>query len=160
MLAIFPAALTECAASVLALAAALRHVAGARGDLVWSDVDAVQNGLRRAKIATIQALAEAAKRPADAEAYMRSMGGPESLAAFQAAAAEIEARAAQWNRRLAEALAGLTADEAVRMVTHDAGGITTRHVQHVHYLPARLAEPLRGSTELAELIAAIAAFGA
>ncbi len=159
MLSRFPVVMPQCVEAVLAVAAALRHVSQSSGDLTWRDVNAIQDGLHRAKETTAAALAEGQKAPAAAEAFMASIGGPATLAEFAALAADIEAKATAWNVRLAAALAELTADEVIFLGHRGEGAAATRHVQYRHFLPARVADPLRQSDELAALVAAFVAVG-
>lgn len=156
----FPTAMTEAATAVIAVAAALRHVAASSGDLTFSDLSEVQDGLRRAKVATVAALTEGARGGRAAETFMQSLGGPATMTEFRASSLTIEAAAAAWNSALSAALADMTAAELVALITVSRAGIETRHVEFAQFVPARVADPLRQSQALADLIAAFSAVGA
>lgn len=156
----FPAMMDAAVEAVLQTAEAMRYVRDARGDLLWSSLDAVQDGLRRAKVTTYATFAEAAKQPAAAEAHMASLGGPATIAAYQAKAVAVEVAAAAWNAWLAGYLATLPTGSLIGMVTNGADGIETRHIEWAAFIPGDLAAPLRASAQLAALIAAFEAVGA
>lgn len=156
----FPAVMDAAIYAVLQTAEAMRYVRDARGDLMWSSLDAVQDGLRRAKVTTYATFAEAAKQPAAAEAHMASLGGPATIAAYQAKAVAVETEAAAWNAWLAGYLATLPTGSLIGMVTNGADGIETRHIEWAAFIPGDLAAPLRASAQLAALITAFEAVGA
>lgn len=156
----FPTAMPAAVTAVLSVAAALRHIRDASGDLTLHAINAAQDGLRHAKATTLGALSEGAKAPEAAEAFMAGLGGPATLAEYNAAAVEIEAKAAAWNARVAACLASLPVDAVIGMVVVDRDGIITRHIEHKSFIPADYADPLRHSDELAALIAAFEAVGA
>lgn len=94
----FPAVMDAAVEAVLTTTEALRYVRDARGDLLWSSLDAVQDGLRRAKLTTYATFDEAEKQPQAAEAHMASLGGPATIAAYKAKAIAVEMAAANVSR--------------------------------------------------------------
>lgn len=156
----FPTVMAGAADAVIATAAALRRVRDSAGDLPFRDLDAIQDGLRAAKVSTFAAFAEAAKQPAAAEAFMANMGGPPSLAAYRAAAGAIEVAAAGWNAFLAAWLSGLPRESLIAIVVRSYDGIETKHVERPAFVAAEVAAPLRASAQLAALVAAFESVGA
>ncbi len=156
----FPAVMDAAVEAVLQTAEAMRYVRDARGDLLWASLDAVQDGLRRSKVTTYATFAEAAKQPQSAEAHMASLGGPSTIAAYQAKAVVVEAAAAAWNAWLAGYLATLPTGSLVGMVIRSQDGIDTKHIEWATFIPGDLAAPLRASAQLAALITAFEAVGA
>lgn len=156
----FPAAMDAAIDAVRQTGDALRYVRDAQGDLMWSSLDDIQNGLRRAKVTTYATFAEAAKQPLAAEAHMTSLGGPETIADYQAKALVVEQAAAGWNAWLAGFLGSLPSSALISIVIHAHDGIETKHIEQPPFIAATLAAPLRASAELAALIAAFEAVGA
>lgn len=156
----FSSVMPAAVEAVLSVTQALRYVRDTSGDLTLRSLDDVQNGLQVAKATTFAALSEGAIAPAAAEAFMAGLGGPATLAAYQAAAMDIEGKASAWNGLLAGVLTGLSGPDLIALVTRDVGGIETRHIEYVAFIPAATAGQLRTSQELAELIAAFEAVGA
>ncbi|WP_395541526.1 hypothetical protein, partial [Neotabrizicola sp. sgz301269] len=150
----FPAVMDAAVAAVLQTAEAMRYVRDAQGDLMWSSLDDIQTGLRRAKQTTYATFAEAAKQPVAAEAHMASLGGPETIADYQVKAAGVEQAAAVWNAWLAGYLVTLPPSVLIGMVVYSTDGIETKHIERPAFIPGALAAPLRASAELAALIAA------
>jgi glutathione S-transferase len=156
----FPAVMDAAVEAVLQTAEAMRYVRDAQGDLLWSSLDDIQTGLRRAKVTTYATFAEAAKQPASAEAHMASLGGPPTIAAYQAKAAGVEQAAAAWNAWLAAYLVTLPPSALIAVVIHTNDGIETKHIERRAFIPGALAAPLRASAELAALIEAFEEVGA
>lgn len=156
----FPGVMDRCVRSVISAAVALRRVRDGTGDLSMRDLHAVQQGLRGSKHNTYKVLAEAAKAPGPAEAYMASVNGPATIAAFQAQAVVLEAASAAWNTRLDAMIATLTGPEVLGLVIHDHEGIQTKGLAYAPAIPAAKAAPLRSCAELAALIAEFEAVGA
>lgn len=152
--------MSEAVEAVVTCATVLRHIATTTGDLPLFDLNAAQNGLAEAKIKTVRVMQEGVKARAAATAFMRNVNGPATLEDFQAAIMDIEAKAAAWNGRLATALADMTGPECLWLGTRGQGQMSTRHVVQTHFIPARVANPLRQSAELAALVAAFTELGA
>lgn len=155
----FPAVMDAAVEAVLTTTEALRYVRDARGDLLWPSLDAVQDGLRRAKLTTYATFAEAAKQPAAAEAHMASLGGPATIAAYKAKAVAVEMAAAAWNAWLSGYLATLPTGVLIGLAVNSADGIETKHIEWASFIPGDLAAPLRASAQLAALITAFEAVG-
>ena len=156
----FPIVMDAAVVAVRETAEALRYVRDARGDLMWSSLDAIQDGLRRAKLTTAATFAEAAKQPAAAEAHMASIGGPKSIAAYHAKAVAVEMAAAAWNGWLTGYLATLPNSALISVVVMSYDGIETKHIERPAFIPGDLAEPLRAAGQLVALIEAFEAVGA
>ena len=162
----FPNDMNAAAATVLNVAARFRAIRDGSGDLSWSDLEAAQNGLRRAKLANIAVITHLATlaqtnsdRLAVAENYMASLGGPATLSAFEGALMVVEQAASAWNDALPAFLATLGSRAFV--ATQDAGQPTeTRHIAWSPVIPETEASALRQSAELAALITAFGAVGA
>lgn len=156
----FPAVMSDAVEAVLTTAEAMRYVRDARGDLLWSSLDDIQDGLRRAKLTTYATFAEAAKQPAAAEAHMASVGGPATIAAYQAKAMAVEVAAAGWNAWLAGYLATLPTGSLIGIVVDARDGVETERIEWAAFIAGDLAAPLRASAQLAALIGAFEAVGA
>lgn len=156
----FPSVMQTAVEAILQTADALRFVRDTQGDLPWVYLDAVQNGLRASKVGTYAVLAEAAKQPQSAEAYMASLGGPETLAEFQAKAVQVEIAAAAWNAFLAGFIETLPHSALIAIVVQSYDDIRTKHIEHPGYIPAAEAVAVRTSSTLTDLIAAFEAVGA
>ncbi|MFC3169208.1 hypothetical protein [Paracoccus fontiphilus] len=156
----FPTAMPAAVSAVLRVAAALRYIRDSSGDLPFRALDELQDALRASKITTFAALSEGAKAPEAAEAFMSGLGGPVTLAAYEAAAMDIEAKASAWNTYLGGVLQSLPVDAVIGMVTISTDGVDTRHIERRAFMPAAYADPLRASQELADLAAAFEAVGA
>lgn len=156
----FPTVMQGAVDSILQTADALRYVRDAQGDLPWHYLDSIQNGLRASKVATYATFAEAAKQPQAAESYMASMGGPKTIADYQAKAYGVEVAAAAWNRMLAEFVAALPHSALISVVVQSYDGIETKHLERPGFIATAEAAPLRASPELAALVAAFEAVGA
>lgn len=152
----FTGPMDRAAVAVERALAVLRHIHTARGDLPYRDLDMAQEALREAKVASLAILTRAATATnvAAAEAHMASLGGPATMAEFTARVTVIEGKSASWNTALAACLAGLGSAGLPVMVTRTVDGISTQHIERPHAIPGVLADPLRTSTELAELAAA------
>lgn len=148
----FPKAMADNVDAVLRTVDLIRHVANASGDLLFRDLDEIQQGLARSKTTFLQAMAEGQKAPASAEAYMVSVNGPATLADYQGHAEDIEAAAAAWNARLAQALAEIPGSDLIYMVRDDR--TQTKVIERARFVPATIADPLRQSTEMTGLAAA------
>lgn len=156
----FPSVMQSAVDAVISTAEALRYLKTTSGDLPWHVLDRVQDGLRTAKVTTYATFAEATRQPEAAEAYMASMGGPQTLADYQAKAAQIEVAAAAWNAYLAGWVATLPHEELIGVVIVNQGGVETKHVERPAFVPGDIAEPLRESQELADLLIAFESVGA
>lgn len=154
----FPLAISENANAVLDVARTIRQIRDGAGNLTFTDLDRLQTGLERAKVTFLTAMAEAAKSPAAAQAFMAGMNGPATLTEYQALAQDIEIAASAWNARLSAALASVPTGDLIRLVTRSPS--QTRHIERVTVLGADLADPLRQSAELTALLASFEAVGA
>lgn len=148
-------ALPAVALAVADVAAQLRLIQSSSGDLTILQIAQAQSGLERAKLAAVSLIEEGAKAPAATEAMMAEMGGPSTLAEFGAGMVAIEAAAATWNAALDDAL---QASPGWSLVTRPQ--TDTRHPEPAQFVPAAIAEPLRQTQALADLIAAFDAAGA
>lgn len=157
-LSMFPGEMIGAARAVIIAADAARAFRDGIGDADWSELDAIQNGLRGAKIGCLRAIAEAQKAPAAAETYMASMGGPVTLAAFIAAMTDIEVKAAAWNGALATWLGAISATELVSLDVDQASA--TRFINRRLPILGSTVASLRASSELDALILALEAVGA
>lgn len=155
----FPKAMDDAANAVIQLTKAARYVRDSSGDLRLRDLDRIQEALRAAKLAATEVITEGQKSPANAEAFMASMGGPTSLQAFGAAMVDLETKASAWNDALAVWVGGLSAANFAEVATVSREGTDTRHILRVDMCDGLTATPLRESTELADLIAALEAVG-
>ncbi|AVO36589.1 hypothetical protein [Pukyongiella litopenaei] len=156
----FPRVMDRCVRAVIVAAEALRRVRDGTGDLSIRDLHAIQQGLRSSKYQTYQVLTEAAKAVPAAEAYMASVNGPATIAAFQAQAVVLETAAAAWNARLDAMIATLTGPEVIGLVVRNFDGVQTKDLTFASVIPETKAAPLRASTELAALIAEFEVVGA
>lgn len=156
----FPAAMDRLIGAVRATRTALQDVRDATGALSFRDLGRVQAGLRASKIAGIAVVTEGAASPAAAEAHMASLGGPATMAEFQATMADVEAKAATWNVALEAALAGLSNAELITLAFDTRNGVSTRAIEFKQEIPALKAAPLRQSAEIADLLDAFDAAGA
>jgi hypothetical protein len=156
----FATVMPRAVEAVLSTAEALRHIRNTQGDLPWWAIDRVQDGLAQSKEACLAALAEGQRQPVNSEEFMRSLGGPATLADFQAKIMACETAAAAWNTRLAALLADLSGPELIALIRRGEGMMATSHVERVPFLSAGRADGLRSSDELASLIAAFEAVGA
>jgi len=153
----FPKAMAENVEAVIRTAAALRHVTSSSGDLLFQDIRAIQSGLEQSKLTFLAALQEGQKSATAAEAFMVSINGPSTLAAYQKGAGSIENAAASWNARLSQALSEMTSADLIKVVIRP--DTQTKHVEWAAFIPALVADPLRQSVDLADLIEAFAALG-
>lgn len=160
MLSRFPTVMQSAVEAVIKTADALRYVRNTSGDLTWRSIDAIQEGLRESKITTYATFAEAAKQPASSEAYMASMGGPQTLTDYQAKAAGIEIAAHNWNAFLRTWVASIPHEMLIGVVTASVNGIETKHIERPAFVGAEHAMSLRASPELQALIEAFEAVGA
>lgn len=160
MLSRFPNVMQSAVEAVLQTADALRHVKNSSGDLTWYALESIQNGLRQSKVTTYATFEEAAKQPANAEAYMAAMGGPQTLADYQEKAMKIEIAAAAWNSYLSRWLEGIPHEMLIGMITINANGISTRHIERPAFIGEVYAQQLRASPELGALVSAFEAVGA
>lgn len=156
----FPSVMPEAVTASIAVADALRFVRDTSGDLTFRALDDVQEGLARAKQTTAAALTEGHKQPGAAEAFMASLGGPATLAAYGAAAVDIEAKAAAWNIALAGLLSSLTADELIGLELQGVDPLSYKLIRYKHFIPAAKADLFRLNQALSDLIAAFEAVGA
>lgn len=148
----FPKAMADNVDAVLRTAELISHVANSSGDLMFRDLDEIQQGLARSKTTFLKAMAEGQKSPAGAKAYMVSVNGPATLADHQGHAGDIEAAAAAWNTRLAQALAAMTSSDLIYMIRNDQ--TEAKFIERARFMPAAIADPLRQSTEMTALVAA------
>jgi len=156
----FSSVMPQAVEAVLTTAEVLRYVRDSQGDLTWRALDQVQNGLAQSKAACTQALIEGQRQPTSSEAFMAGLGGPATLAEFQAGIMACEVAAAAWNTALAGFLGGLSGSEVVALVRRGEGTAATSHIERVPYLTPARADVLRQSNELAALIAAFEGVGA
>ena len=156
----FPAVMDAAVEAVLKTADAMRHVRDARGDLLWSALDAMQDGLRQSKATTYATFVDATKQPESAEAHLKSLGGPATLADYQDKAVAVELAAASWNHWLQSYLGTLPATTLIGLVVRSDNGVETKHIERGYFIPAELAAPLRACPQLAALINAFEAVGA
>lgn len=158
----FPKAMSDAADAVLRAGEALRHVSTASGDLTFRDLDLIYEGLASSKIHALAALAEGSKPGAQAGAqeFMASMGGPATLTDFQSKLVTIETKAAAFHAEVAAAFAAMPPTDLIRVNSRSVGGVTVPFIERAAFIPAAYADPLRQSTELAELVAAFEAVGA
>ncbi|MBL4929342.1 hypothetical protein [Fuscibacter oryzae] len=146
--------------AILQTAESLRFVRDTQGDLPWMYLDAVQNGLRASKVATYAVFAEAPKQLAFAEQHMASIGGPASIAEYQAKAVQVEIAASAWNAFLTGFVEGLPHTALIAIVVQSYDNIQTKHIERPGFIAAAEAAALRAAPELAALIAAFEAVGA
>lgn len=156
----FSSVMPRAVEAVLTTATALRHVRDTQGDLPWWALDRVQDGLAQSKASCVEALIEGQRQPATSEAFMASLGGPPTLADFQAKIAACEVAAVAWNKALAVLLASLDATEVIALVRRGEGSMGSSHIERVAFLAQSRADVLRQSDEMAALIAAFEAVGA
>lgn len=155
---LFRPAFDDLGAALRDLMPLLAAIQAGAGDLPLIQVREVQTLLLRAKAAAARASAEAQGAPVVAEAYMADMGGPATLAAFQAGMTATENAAAIWNAALAAILDALPG--MLRLVTVARDGVTAKALEYASSIPAAQADPLRQGPELAGLIAALETAGA
>lgn len=153
----FPKVMADNVDAVLRAADAIRHVASSTGDLTFRNLDAVQSGLELAKLTFIEALTEGQKAPVAAQQFMASVNGPVSLAEYQAKAGAIEVAAAAWNAKLAATLASLPNADLIALVTRPDS--QTKHIERAAFIHAAVADPLRQSQELLDLLSAFESVG-
>lgn len=156
----FSSVMPSAVDAVLSTAEALRHVRDTQGDLPWWALDRVQDGLLQAKESCLAALSEGQRQPVTSEAFMASLGGPETLADFQAKIQACEIAAVAWNAALGSLLSSLAADEVIALVRRGGGIMATSHIERVPFLTQARADTIRQSQELTDLIAAFEAVGA
>lgn len=153
----FATAFDRAAADLITLTQAAVYVRDSSGDLTYLALDHLQNGLRAAKVSALAALVESQKQPVAAEAQMAAVGGPANIAAYQAALADIEVKAAAWNAALSSALVTIPAADLVGVAIYAQDGIETKHIQFKHFIPAAIADPLRQTQALTDLASALEA---
>ncbi|MBL3569931.1 hypothetical protein BV509_01100 [Rhodovulum sulfidophilum] len=156
----FPAVMPRAAEAVIAAADALRYIRDTSGDLRLREIDGAIEALRTAKLACLAALAEGQKQPAAAEAFMASLGGPETLADFGAALVQIDAAATAWNDSWAAWLGTLAVSDLIQPATMIREGVDTRYIARIEAVSDATAAPLRQAQALDDLIAALEATGA
>ncbi|SOC19508.1 hypothetical protein SAMN05877831_1183 [Rhodobacter maris] len=128
--------------------------------MTWLALELAQDSLRPAYEASLAAIEEGAKAPEAASAFMASLGGPTTLAEFQAALAGFIAATDAWRVYLSAYLATLPQSCLVGMVYRPLGTTGTWHIERPGYIPNEHAAVLRAAPELAALIAAFEAVGA
>ena len=135
----------------------LRAFRDSTGDMSLADVQRIENGLTRAKDFCIRALAEGKKQPAGAEAVMKGAGGPDTLTALETGLGGVEVSAAGWNVAVDAMYPNLKWNDLIERTTTAVG---TKVTNHKMLIPSVLADTLRQSTALQDLIAAFEAVGA
>lgn len=155
----FPKAMDDAANAVIRLTEAAKFLHDSSGDLRLQHIDRIQDALRAAKVAATAVMIEGQKAPANAEAFMASMGGPATLQDFGAAMADLEAKSSAWNDVLAAWVADLPAKSFAEVATVSREGIDTRHILRTEMCDDATAAPLRTSTALNDLISALEAVG-
>lgn len=155
----FPSVMPLAVEAVIGVTAALKHVRDTTGDLRFRDIQNVQRGLHSAKKYSIGALQEGAKAPAAAQAFMAGLGGPATLADFQAKVMDIEAKAASWNALLVAFIDGLPASAFAVVAPLTVDGVESHQFQQTEFAKEAEAETLRKSAALQALIEAFEAVG-
>jgi hypothetical protein len=153
----FAIALPRAADAFQNAADALRYIRDTQGDLPWQFLESAQTKLAVARVTGADALAEANRQPVGAEAFLASIGGPAALAEFSTLLTTIGTRMNQWNSGVTSLIALLNGPELIALVRR-ADGAT--YFERVGFLTAARADVLRGSNQLANLIAAFEAVGA
>lgn len=157
---LFKEAMPAAGRATVSAANALRHVRDSSGDLPFSALNTVQEGLAEAQDRTAAALIEGAKQKTFAEQFMAEMGGPATLAEFQAATVNIKAKVAAWNVVLEAALQSVPSADLIGLVQYGSAPMDFKLIRHKAHIPAAIADPLRADPALAELISAFEAVGA
>ena len=156
----FPAIMPRAVSAIVAAAAALRYLRDTSGDLTWLALETAQDSLRPAYEASIEALAEGAKAPDAASAFMAALGGPATLDAFGDALQGFVVATDAWRVYLAGYLANLPQSCLVSLVYRPLGQTGTWHIERPGFIPAEHAAALRAAPELDALIVAFEAVGA
>jgi len=161
MLTDFPKAMSDNVEAVVRTGNALRYVRDSSGDLRFSDINKIQEGLRDSKVSVVAVLTEAQKSPVKAEEHMVSLNGPSSLVEYQTLVGVIEEKSAAWNDFLASFLsANFVADDLIGVQVINDNSITTRHIVRKDIIVSAKADLIRNSTELQELATSFEAVGA
>jgi hypothetical protein len=157
----FPTDMANAAQAVLAASEKFNAIHSQSGDLMWRLLEDAQNSLRQAKAAALKAMASGALQQTNAEAFMATLGGPVTLADFQAGLVQVELASTAWNDHLEnEFLPSLPNVDLIGMAVNNRDGIETRHYNRPAFIPGIRATPLRQSQQLSDLVAAFAAVGA
>lgn len=157
----FPADMNAAVTAVLYSANAFRAIMTQSGDLTWRMLEDAQNSLHTSKTACITAIASASLATTAAEAYMASINGPESIAAFQTSMAAVETAASAWNTALYAFLISLPSTELIGLYTRNTGlPNETKYIGRPAFIPAEYANALRALPALSGLVAAFEAVGA
>lgn len=157
----FPTDMSAAASSVIQAADFLRRLRDGAGVLNWGDITNCQRLLHRAKTTSVAAMTEGYKAREAAEAYMRSINGPETLETFGSQLMAVEAAAAGWSQLLRDTVTALPGSAFMEIGSVDTGLPTETAMPFRNdSLPAATAISLRQSAELAALIAAFESAGA
>ena len=156
----FPTVMNSAADAVLNVGEVLSYIKDSRGDLLFSSLEDLQSKLRVSKETTFRAFAEAEKQAEYAEDYMLKMGGPSTILEYKAKAYSVEQAAAAWNSRLQAFLVGLPNSCLISLITIDRDNISTKHIERPGFIPGEIAQPLRDSSELSDLLQAFKSVGA
>lgn len=135
----------------------LRDFRDSTGDLPLQRIERIEQALSKAKESTVSALKEGQKRPDESEAFMRAEGGPDTLTALEDGLKVVEISAAAWNAAVDAMYPNLVWSDLIERTTTAVG---TKVTNHKMLIPSALADTLRQSTALQDLIAAFEAVGA
>jgi len=157
----FPIVMPQAVAAIVAAADSMRYLRNTAGDMTWMTLEMAQDALRPAYEMSLDALAEGAKAPEAAGAFMASIGGPETLVDFQTMLQGFVNATAAWNGFLSTYLSTLPQSCLIGLVRRDLRGITgTWHIERPGFIPGEHAANLRAAPQLLSLIEAFEAVGA
>ena len=156
----FPAALNASVPAVIKAADSFRYLRDTTGDMTWRTINTGLETLRNARETSTLALSEANKSPVGAEAYLATLGGPQTLAAFQSGLVNINQKATAFTDSLALWVDGLPVSQIRSVGAVSYNGVSSVQVIDTPFVSAAYIGTLRTSVELQELIAAFEAIGA
>lgn len=156
----FPAAMGRLASAVISTAEAIREIQSSVGPVPIGLLDRLQSGLRGAKAASYETMAEYAKQPTAAGKMMADVGGPATLADFQDKIGALEVKASAWNTALSGYLSQLTGADLLALEIVDADGVSTKHIKRRNTASVAVSDAIRADPALADLLVAFEEAGA
>ena len=150
----FPDDMSTAIRNVRAVRASLIAIRDQSGDLPISQLESTASLMRKLSVSIAAVVEEIESNPtktADMEAYMQQFAGFESIQALYLSVSGVQTAAAAWNDAQNVTLQSLQQTHFMGVVDRD--GVSTRHPMSITFIPAAVADPLRASDELANLIA-------
>ena len=146
--------------SMTAAAASLAAVRTQTGDLTFRQINDMISDLSDAELAFSAFQVDLTIAPTVSMEYLSARGGPSDVAVLAAAAAVIKPAVAAWRAEVDTALATLTASDVVAWVARNhTSGVDRNTLEQRGFLPASIANGLRGSQQLTDIANAISTLG-